>query len=457
MPTEGRDRGPQSDRPAVIETSNQYDVVVVGAGFAGLSAARELANAGRTVAVLEARDRIGGRTWLAPRMGLDLELGGTWVHWTQPHVWSELRRYGIGLAPSPMAQRAYWWDGHSAVSGDPDELLHVLDGPNALLTARSRDVFPLPFSPLTSTLLSELDEVSLLDEIRQLDLSAREQALLESFWTLNFNGRIDHAAFTQALRWVALTNGDWKVNFEACATYKVAGGTKALADAMRADTDADFVLDADVRAIDATEDDVRIRTARGAEYVARDVVVTVPLQTLSRIRFSPELPRQATEAVERGQLGLGTKVWFTIEGEHPAFVALGGADWPLNFFQSEYVDSGRTFVIGFGPDASLIEPDDAGGVQAVLNRLVPDAVVVESVGHNWVGDPFSQETWSMHRTGYLTSSLAALQRPLGRVHFAGSDIADGWGGFIDGAIDSGLKAAREILHAASATVGPPDG
>ena len=59
--------------------------------------------------------------------------------------------------------------------------------------------------------------------------------------------------------------------------------------------------------------------------------------------------------------------------------------------------------------------------------------------------PDARETWPMHRTGYLTDSLPALQQPLGRVRLAGSDIADGWGGFIDGAIDSGLKAARAIL------------
>lgn len=426
---------------------NHYDIIVIGAGFAGLTAARELAHAGRRVVVLEARDRIGGRTWLADRMGLQLELGGTWVHWTQPHVWSELRRYGIGLAPSPTPQNAYWWNGTRSVCGSPDQLLGLLDEPNEVLTARSREVFPQPFAPLNSELLAELDDVSLLDEIELLPVSAEQRAILASFWTLNFNGRLEDAAFTQALRWVALTNGDWKVNFEACATYKIAGGTKALADAIHDDTHADFVLNADVRGVEATGDEVRVTTAEGDRYSAPHVVATVPLQTMSRIDFSPTLPQAAIDAVDRGQLGLGTKIWFTVEGEHSAFVALGGADWPLNFFQSEYVKDGRTFVIGFGPDGGAIDPEDAAAVQAVLNRLIPDARVIESAGHDWIGDPYSQETWSMHRTGYLTASLPTLQKPLGRVHFAGSDIADGWGGFIDGAIDSGLKAARAVLTA----------
>ena len=65
-----------------------HDVVVVGAGFAGLTAARELSLRGHSVVVLEARHRIGGRTWTTERLGRTLELGGTWVHWTQPHVWA---------------------------------------------------------------------------------------------------------------------------------------------------------------------------------------------------------------------------------------------------------------------------------------------------------------------------------------------------------------------------------
>ncbi|WP_052226789.1 flavin monoamine oxidase family protein [Microbacterium mangrovi] len=425
----------------------EYDVIVVGAGFAGLTAARELAHAGRRVAILEGRDRIGGRTWLAPRMGLNLELGGTWVHWTQPYVWAELHRYGIGLAPSPTPERASWWNGRELVHGEPDELIALLDAPNELLTTRSREVFPQPFAPLASTAAADLDEETLAAHIAALPITDEQRTALESFWTLNFNGRIEDAAFTQALRWVALTNGDWKVNFEACATYKIQGGTKALADAIAADADVDVFFGTDVRDIRSESGGALVTDATGREIRATDVIVTVPLHALHRIAFSPAPPAARTDAVARGQLGLGTKAWFTIEGVQPHFVALGAADWPLNFLQSEYHHDGKTYVIGFGADAHAIDVTDRDAVQDAVSRLVPGARVVETTGHAWVDDEFAGETWPMHRTGFLTESLAALQQPAGRVHFAGSDIADGWGGFIDGAIESGMTAARRILAA----------
>lgn len=433
-----------------IPEQRRHDVIVVGAGFAGLVAARELSRAGLDVLVLEGRERIGGRTWLAERMGAELELGGTWVHWTQPHVWAELCRYGIGLAPSPVPEVAAWWDGEKVVQGAPELFLDLLDIGNTPLVADAMAVFPQPFSPRSSALIDELDRERLVDRIRSLDLTREQASVLEAFWTLNFNGRLDDAAFTQALRWVSLTNGDWKLTFETCATYKIAGGTAALTSAIAADSNAAYAFGVDVATVESSQDGVAAIAADGRRYVADRVLMTVPLHAQRRIGYTPELPAGKRRGLDRGQAGLGTKIWFTVEGEHPAFVAMGSADWPLTFFQSEYVRDGKTYVIAFGPDAGAIASSDIPAIQAELSRLRPDLRVLESTGHDWVSDQYSQETWPMHLTGYLTESLAALREPHGNIYFAGSDLADGWGGFIDGAVESGLTASRAMINASRA-------
>ncbi|CAF4969110.1 unnamed protein product [Rotaria sp. Silwood1] len=80
--------------------NEEYDVIIIGAGFAGLIAARELSLRGRKVLIIEAKNRIGGRTFTTQLENQNFEIGGTWIHWSQPHVWTEITRYGLSLTES---------------------------------------------------------------------------------------------------------------------------------------------------------------------------------------------------------------------------------------------------------------------------------------------------------------------------------------------------------------------
>ena len=97
--------------------AERYDVIVVGGGFAGVTAARECALRGRRTLLLEARDRLGGRTWSASWNGFAIEYGGAWVHWHQPHTFSELTRAGLSVAISDNAGRAHWHVGGERRTG----------------------------------------------------------------------------------------------------------------------------------------------------------------------------------------------------------------------------------------------------------------------------------------------------------------------------------------------------
>src|SRR5689334_19558979 len=93
------------------------DVVVIGGGFAGVTAARETALRGARTTLLEARNRLGGRTWTAPWQGLEIEYGGGWVHWHQPHTWTEIVRAGLGVTIGDETEEAAWYVGEDRRTG----------------------------------------------------------------------------------------------------------------------------------------------------------------------------------------------------------------------------------------------------------------------------------------------------------------------------------------------------
>ncbi|BCW50225.1 NAD(P)/FAD-dependent oxidoreductase [Arthrobacter sp. StoSoilB13] len=294
-----------------METS---DVIIIGAGFAGLTAARELSKGGHTTILLEARDRIAGRTHLDERLGRNLELGGTWVHWTQPYVWAEMGRYGIKAVPGPEFTKAYWTAGGHQHEGDAVSLLELLDAPNRRLLADSRRYFPMPWSPLDNPDVADIDGLTLSEAIDRLELPEEQCQLLRSFWTLNFNGRLDQAAYTQALRWCAVASGDWQLMFEACASFKIDGGTRRLAEAILADAAAQLRLNQHVASIEQDEAGVVVTTEGGKQYTARQLILALPLSVLNDLEIRPALSPGKREAAAKGQAGRGAKLWVKVQG-----------------------------------------------------------------------------------------------------------------------------------------------
>ena len=137
------------------------------------------------------------------------------------------------------------------------------------------------------------------------------------------------------------------------------------------------------------------------------------------------------------------KVWAWVRGERIGRIfAQLPAPEPINFFWTYRYEGDRQLIIGINANAEL-DVTDADQVAAVLHRHVPEIEeVLEVRGQNWAADPYSRGGNTGYRPGQLTGLLADLQAPWGRVAFARADIASGWVGYMDGAIESGIRAAR---------------
>lgn len=423
---------------------DSYDVVVIGGGFAGVTAARELRQRGQSVLIVEARDRLGGRTWTSEFAGRSVEMGGTWVHWLQPHVWAEITRYGLSISESPRAdeQRA-WISGDTLHRALPEVFYPMLGAAMARFCQDARTVFERPYDPLyDEDAVATIDGQTVRDRLDTLNLPRETLDLLNGMWTSDCSAPIAEAGLSVALRWFALAGWDALKMLDAVSRYKLAGGTRSLIETMVQDGQPDILLSAPVASVDHDDEAVAVTTRGGRHVTARAVIVTVPLNTLHALTFNPALSGVKQAAAAEGQASRGVKVWIRVRGERPHFSGSAPDDHAITSLHSEYHVPGATLFVGFGPAADRLDVGDREAVARAVRVFLPDVEVEDIAGHDWVADEFSRGTWPVCRPQQLTRYLRALQRPEGRVVLAGSEMANGWCGFIDGAIESGLTAAR---------------
>jgi pseudooxynicotine oxidase len=434
--------------PPSASADRDWDLIVVGGGFAGVTAARDASLRGARTLLLEARPRLGGRTGVVDFGGHRIEIGGTWIGPGQPHVWAERMRYSLPLAESAAAAatRYVWYDGERRVEGSPAQYWAMMNPAYDAFYAPARERLPRPFDPLYVEGNERLDRLDSAEAIAGLDITPAQRALLLSFAAINGHSASNRSSYLDQLRWFAL--GGFSSNFmwDNLSRFRLAGGTDGLIRRMMIDGSAEVRLDAPVVRVARTAGAAEVTTASGDTFAGHAVVVALPLNVLSRIDFRPAISPIKIAASRRRHTGSGTKVYARVAGRHPVVFANGPERLPLNFLWTEYDDADGQLLVGFGPSPRTLDTSNLAAVERAVRDYLPDARLLEAHSHDWNEDPFSLGTWCMYPPGMLTGSLRELQRPEDNLFFAGSDIASGWRGFIDGAIESGSIAATAAIE-----------
>jgi monoamine oxidase len=412
---------------APARASADVDVAVIGAGAAGLAAAKHLRAAGRSVVVLEARDRIGGRAHTDIVLGVPFDAGAQYIHWAERNPWTRIAAE-LGVALQEDA------------GGDPPLVyangVRVSDAERQ----RRRSGFERVWAALS---LGMAADKSFADAVHggPPELIAAAGGVTQ-FSLGEDPERVSIADYQQ------LWSGD---------DYLVPGGYGALV--MRYGADVPVRLGMPVSAIRWGLHTVEIETAAGALKAAA-AIVTVPVGVLKvgGIRFDPELPDRIGEALDG--LGMGAYTKIALRLERARIGALEATDY------FEVLDNGAATSFEFWPfghdlvlavmggdhGRRLCEAGERAAVDFVTERLtamlgsrVRGAVIGGRLA-GWWSDPYARGSYSVARPGHVSARMALREPVAKRIWLAGEATAAGGAMTVGGATLEGERAAREVAR-----------
>jgi monoamine oxidase len=446
--------------------AKRVDVVVVGAGLAGLSAASDLVRAGRSVAVLEARDRVGGRTLNHPVGGGEVvEIGGQWVGPGQDRILARARSLGIrtfktytkGAQVLDYAGRQTHFTGLIPPLPEPDasDFNRLLGKVVGLESSVPLD------RPWTARGASELDSQTVETFKLANSSTAGARFLLDLAIRAVFAAEPRDISLLHALFYFHSGNGVINLTSTAGGAQdsRFVGGSQLVSLRLAEHLGTRVVLSAPVRQINQGRSAVTVHSDAGT-WIGRRVIVAVSPMLAGRIEYGPPLPELRDGLTQHVPQGSTIKY----EAVYPSpFWRLAGLSGysnsdrpPVRFTYDNSPPAGKPGVLlGFvvGEDARRLGALSTGArrraVLGSFERLfgARAARPRELIEQNWSNEPWTRGCYA----GYMPPGVwsdygAALRAPVGRIHWAGTETSEIFNGYMDGAVRSGERAAAEVAH-----------
>jgi monoamine oxidase len=447
-PTDARDQGPVGA------------VVVVGAGLSGLACADELAAVGYRVTVLEARDRVGGRTHSRRDLvkGKVVEAGGELIGPNQPTWMAYVKRFGLETSPQDPG------DGPILLGGKylkPADAQAVWKGMRDLFARLNREARPvLAYRAWDTPGAAALDRRSLGDWLAdQRDVDETVRLGAETQLTA-LDGIVP--AWQSYLGNLAVVKGGGLEKFwEETDSLRVRGGTQQLAERLRESLlkrpgGHEVRLGAPVKSVKVGPDKVVVTPPEGKAVVADDVVLTAPPSTWLKIAFDPPLPPGLTVPMGvNGKYVVSLKERFYAPEKKPLNALSDGpvqATWEATTGQGDGGPHGLILYSG-GPMADAWrgwpEAERDRRLAAAFKQLYPDwdGKFEDRRYVDWLSDPWARGTYSFPAPGQVMTVGPVLFRGLhNRLHFAGEHCCYAFAGWMEAALNSGVRLARRIAE-----------
>jgi monoamine oxidase len=427
-------------------------VAVVGAGLAGLAAAHELGAAGAAITMLDARNRAGGRAWTVREgfaAGQYAELGGEFIDEDHQHLRRLATLLGLEMVEvlhAGFTQRLRSGNGYRV---ERDHAWTALRETLEPLIARYEEAQGDP----ASAAVRDIASCSVRDWLRRQKASPELHAAAEAF-------RGFFLADPEELSVLPLVEQFADSGSPADkAVFRVAGGMSRLIDALVAATPSRLLLRHHVRSIVEAGGRVIVRAddeqGRAVEMEADDVVVALPASTLRDVDIQPPLPDDQWRAVGAVQYGRATKVVIQCEGRGlgrrraRAFATDThlGAFWDSTEGQPGTSHSITSFL-GGGAASEWMRDRARHGAGDLLDDLcwlrMDGATITASQMVVWQDDPLARGGYAFWDPSFDPAWRALLSRRAGRLVFAGEHTSQQRQGYMEGAVESGLRAARQV-------------
>jgi monoamine oxidase len=438
---------------------DSVDVVIVGAGFAGLSAAERLVSRGCSVVVLEGRDRVGGRSLTGEVGGIPVDFGATWVARRHTAVLDLARRVGCTTMPQYAEGRNVAWMGgrrftYKLTIPTPSPIVLVDMARMQLALERLMKKVDVD-AAWSSPDAARLDAISFGDWLDRRRPHRTTRALMNIVSKVQWGCQPAEVSLLHVLRYSKAAGGlDHMLDVEGGQQQdRLRETTQEIAKRVAATLGDRVVVGAPVRSISQDDTGVVV-TTDSTSYTARYAIVTATPEHRADIEFSPALPAAAEGLNRTWRMGALSK----------AFAAYETPFWRANGLSGEALtDSGPVFITfdvspehGPGVLVAFCDPVFFDGFtveerrERVLRQLVDlygdrAAAPLDYADHCWGTDEFAPGGPNAAVGPYATTSYgSALLEPHGRIHWAGTESAGEWAGSLNGAVLTGWRAAEAV-------------
>ncbi|KUI21658.1 monooxygenase [Mycobacterium sp. GA-1285] len=440
------------------------DAVVVGAGFAGLTAARELVRLGYDVVVLEGRDRVGGRSATATIAGVPVDLGATFIGPTQDAVGELAAELGCETVPTfSDGKNLIRWRGRlrSYRSTIPRlSIIELLDVSRIQWRFERACRRVAVEAPWTAPHADALDSLSLDGWLKSVHASAGTRDLMAIMSRVTWGCEPDAVSMLHAVRYVRAAGGlDRMLDVEGGAQQiRFPGGTQQIAIRMAEELGSRVVLNAAVRSIERHGDGTLTVASDHGAVQTKAVVVAIPPEHRKAIEFLPELPAEYGKLAQHWPQGSLTKAYAAYQTPFWRAKGLSGEalsdEGPVFItFDVSPSDEGPGILLGFVDARSFDSLPAAHRRERALSGFAAlfgdDAFdPLDYLDHCWGAEQFAPGgPTAAVPPGSWTTYGPWLRRPIDGIFWAGTETADTWSGFLDGAVRSGRRAADEVHSA----------